>query len=287
MRIDISHRPWICAAALISLLAAGVYIPYVILSPEGPRGGSAIGLAFGIAGYLLMLYAGALALRRKYRTTRRFGKAQIWMRGHLWLGLATVPLILFHSGFAWRGPLTLTLMILFLLVIASGIFGAVLQNYLPTLTTQDVPLETIYDEIPHVRKKMLIEADNLVKSVCGSAKPVSTGRLAVAEDDDRARLREAYHRSLRPFLENPELENVEAADATRAAQLFDSLRRTISDTLLYPAIQKLEDILEEHRQLKRQMRLYRLQHVWLLLHVPVSAVLLVLAAVHAIVALRY
>ena len=34
-------------------------------SPGGPRGGSAIGLTFGIAGYALMLFAGLLGARKK------------------------------------------------------------------------------------------------------------------------------------------------------------------------------------------------------------------------------
>ena len=109
---------------LVALAAcAVVYYIYATGSPGGPRGGSAVGLTFGIAGYGLMLYAGLLGARKKVPVWR-IGRAQTWMRGHLWLGLLSFPLILFHGGFAWRGPLTGVLMLLLTLVILSGILGA-------------------------------------------------------------------------------------------------------------------------------------------------------------------
>ena len=70
--------------------------------PGGPRGGSAIGLTFGIAGYALMLFAGLLGARKKVPIWR-LGRAQTWMRGHFWLGLLSLPLILFHGGFRFAG----------------------------------------------------------------------------------------------------------------------------------------------------------------------------------------
>src|SRR5262249_52809454 len=153
MRIDETHRPWGVATVVLFLTAAVGYFLLAVRSPAGPRGGTAIGLTFGIAGYALMLYAGFLGARKKF-PVMRIGRAQTWMRGHLWLGLLSFPLILFHGGFAWRGSLTALLMLLFFIVIASGLFGAALQHYLPRLMTQQVPMETIYEEIPHVRQQL-------------------------------------------------------------------------------------------------------------------------------------
>ena len=111
------------AAAILLVIATAIYIPYALDSPHGPRGGSAIGLAFGIVGFALMIFAGLLGARKEFPVWR-VGRAQTWMRGHLWLGLVSLPIILFHAGFHMRGTLTLVLMILFFVVIASGIFGA-------------------------------------------------------------------------------------------------------------------------------------------------------------------
>lgn len=49
----------------------------------------------------------------------------------------------------------------------------------------------------------------------------------------------------------------------------------------------MEDICDEARQLVKQERLHRWLHGWLLVHIPVSLGLMVLGAVHAIVALKY
>src|SRR6266852_8657088 len=132
---------------MASLIA---YVWYASSQPGGPRGGTAFGLAFGVAGYVLMLFAGLLGARKKVPVWR-LGRAQTWMRGHLWLGSLSLLLILFHGGFAFRGPLTLVLMLLLFIVVGSGWVGAAIQHYVTSLMTARVPMGTIYEEIPHGR----------------------------------------------------------------------------------------------------------------------------------------
>ena len=268
MRIDRTHRPWGLATVIALALASIVYVAYAVRSPGGPRGDSALGLTFGVAGYALMLYAGLLGARKKVPVWR-IGRAQTWMRGHLWLGLLSFPLILFHGGFAFRGPLTAVLMILFFIVIASGLAGAAFQHYLPRIMLSDVPMETIYEEIPHVREQLRDEADELVMAG------------VEAEYDDKIMLREMYREKIRPFLETPDKPGAEPP-----AAIFQSLRVVIP-AAFHPVLDDLEDICEEERQLNRQIRLYRWLHAWLLVHVPCSIVLVVLGGAHAVMALRY
>src|SRR4026209_429942 len=108
MRIDRTHRPWLAGTIAVFLAAVIVYAAYAMRMPGGPWGGTAIGLAFGIAGYAVMLFEGLLGDGKKIPVWR-LGRAQTWMRGHVCLGLLTVPLILFHAGFAFRGALTAVL----------------------------------------------------------------------------------------------------------------------------------------------------------------------------------
>lgn len=265
MRIDRTHRPWLLVFIALLATASVVYFIYARLSVAGPRGGSPTGLAFGVAGYGLMIYAGLLGARKK-RPIWRVGRAQTWMRGHLWLGLLSFPLIVFHAGFAARGPLTAALMWIFLVVTVAGIVGAILQHYLPRMILTQVPLETIYEQIPRVRRQLRDEADALV---------------ATAEP-----LRETYQLRIRPFLETPDRHGQELTVAGRSAELFASLR-TASSVSLQPVIDDLESICEEQRQLILQRRLYHWLHVWQLFHVPLSIVLLILGGIHAVMALRY
>jgi len=283
---------------VLFVASLAIYIIYAVNSPAGPRGGSALGLTFGISGYALMLYAGLLGARKKVPVWR-IGRAQTWMRGHIWLGLLSLPLILFHGGFAFRGPLTAVLMWLFFIVIASGVAGALVQHYLPRIMTSRVPMETIYEEIPHVRAQLRQEADQLVSTVCGPIEEVLAGpvlteqqsgsgvsTLIDVEQEDRARFREVYLEKVRPFLTNPEAKGLELCDPRRSAEVFESLRRLLVPPV-HPVLKDLENICEEEHQLSRQARIYHWLHAWLLVHVPLSIALLVLGAVHAVMALRY
>src|SRR5271167_3243492 len=166
VRMDRTQRGW--AEGSLAFLAGSVlaYVLYAQQAPAGPRGGSSMGLLFGVLGFAFMIFAALLGARKRVPTWR-LGRAQAWMRGHLWLGLLSLPMILFHGGFHFGGTLTRVLMWLTIIVVASGVYGAALQNYVPRVMTNDVPLETIYDEIGNVRKALRMEADKLVESVCG------------------------------------------------------------------------------------------------------------------------
>src|SRR5208282_1587582 len=167
MRMDRTQRGW-AVVSLGTLAASSIgYVAYAHLAPAGPRGGSAVGLAFGIVGFAFMMLAALLGARKRVPTWR-IGRAQAWMRGHLWLGLMSLPLILFHGGFHFGGTLTRVLMWLLIITVGSGLYGAALQNYVPQMMTSDAPLETIYDEIGNVRKSLRMEADRIIESVCGS-----------------------------------------------------------------------------------------------------------------------
>jgi hypothetical protein len=310
MRIDRTHRRWAVSTAAVLLLAVALYIP-AAFRPTPPAGGSFQGLAFGIAGFGLMLYAGLLGARRKVRVWR-LGRAQTWMRGHLWLGLLSLPIVLLHSGLSFGAGLTSVLMWLLLVVVLSGLAGAWLQHTMPRRLLREVPMETIFEQIDRVRVQLLSEADTVVAEACGKleieavppSRVVTTrrdatamleqGRSAAAAAlattarngaEESSHLREFYTTEVRPFIERP------AAGHPLAGAAFSGGRfakvRALVPPELHPAIADLENICEEERQLIRQARLHRILHGWLLVHVPLSLALLALAVIHIVVALRY
>ncbi|HEV2224078.1 MAG TPA: hypothetical protein VGR84_13850 [Candidatus Acidoferrales bacterium] len=299
MLLDRTQRNWMIAAAILSVIATATYIPYALNSPQGPHGGSAIGLSFGIVGIALMIFAGLLGVRKKFPVWR-VGRAQTWMRGHLWLGLVSLPIILFHAGFHMRGTLTMVLMMLFFIVVASGIFGAALQIYIPRKITVEVPMETIYEQIGHIRAQLREEADQLATAACGSldgtivigAAPGGDTSASAVEvgvevsEDARDQLREFYLRRMRSFVEDPARSRSPLADPPQASAIFEELRLRLP-VELRDTLKDLESICEEERQLTRQAHLHRVLHTWLLVHVPLSYALLALAAVHAVMALRF
>jgi hypothetical protein len=291
------------------MLVAGAVLYLVYVSRVvAPSGGSWPGLAFGVVGFAMMLYAGLLGGRKQVRIWR-LGRAQTWMRGHLWLGTLSFPLILFHAGFTFGAGLTVVLMWLFTVVIVSGLLGAWIQHVMPRRMLSDVPMETIYEQIAHVQAQLLGEADTVVGDACGKleletvtpgarAADVSrrigiSGQAAAAalastariDAEESAPLREFYAREMRPFVEEPGPDHP-LANETQAALRFEKVRALVPASF-HPAIADLENICEEERQLMRQSRMHGLLHTWQLVHVPISIALLVLAVVHVIVALRY
>src|SRR5687767_3971815 len=147
MLIDRTHRSWAIGSGAALAVAAVGYVGSVAVSDRPWSGGSAVGMTYGIIGFAMMVFAGLLAAKKKVRLWR-IGRAQTWMRGHLWLGLLSFPIILFHAGLTFGGPLTGVMMWIFVVVIVSGVIGAALQHYLPRLIMTRVPMETIYEQIP-------------------------------------------------------------------------------------------------------------------------------------------
>jgi hypothetical protein len=298
MRIDRTHEPWAIATAAIFAFSFIAYTIYARNSMEGPRGDSVMGLVFGSVGFGMMLFATLLSLRKKFPVWR-IGRAQTWMRGHLWLGLLSYPIILFHAGFSWGGTLTSVMMWIFTFVIISGIVGAVLQHFMPRLITQRVPMETIYDQIDRVQGQLLTEADELIASIdeiatklglyvaaakVGSSatmpKTGTTPEVAVTE------LRGVYTNSIRPFLAVRGAYRDPLYARKNAKGMFSRLRKLTPEELK-DVVDDLENVCEEKRDLDRQSRMHRALHVWLFIHLPLSFALIALGFIHAVWALRY
>ena len=326
MRMDRTQRGWALASLGILAISSVAYAVYVFESPQGPRGGSTIGLMFGVIGFGFMLFAALLGARKRVPTWR-IGRAQAWMRGHLWLGFLALPMILFHGGFHFGGTLTRVLMGLLIVTVFSGVFGAVLQHYIPRMITSDVPLETIYDEIGRVRGLLREEADRSIEFLCGSlglakhsseesqraggftalrtmapsAVPLRTSaavsagasaavaaapEIILLSEEESAPLRRFYLEEMRPFLGRPKQRGRRLADAAKANSAFSGLR-TLLPASAHSTLADLEDICDEARQLTHQERLHHWLHGWLLLHIPLSMALILLGTIHAVMALRY
>jgi hypothetical protein len=63
--------------------------------------------------------------------------------------------------------------------------------------------------------------------------------------------------------------------------------RTLLPAAAHGTLADLEDICDEARQLRKQEQLHHWMHYWLLIHIPLSLALILLGAVHAVMALRY
>lgn len=180
MLIDRTHLGW----GLASAAAFGAATVGYAASVAGPRegsGGSVVGLVFGILALAAMIFAGLLAVRKKFPGLR-LGSAQFWLRGHIWLGLLSVPFAFYHASFRFGGALETALMLVFLAVIASGVYGLALQQVLPRMLKVRVPLETFPQQIPYLLEKMKEEGQQLIKELEGAPKKTAPAAAAGAVD---------------------------------------------------------------------------------------------------------
>jgi hypothetical protein len=322
MILDRRQSRWAVGTGAAAALSLGVYVVYAQLASNGPRGGSILGLFFAALGTGVIVFECLLGLRKRYPASP-LGRVKTWVSAHVWLGLLSFLLILMHSGFRWGSGLAGVLMWLFAAILASGIFGVALQNYIPRRMTELVPRETIYEQIPTVIRGLRMEADERVefvtadlgvvepeldlvraggvkqyfdpvqkKSAAEKVREVMERRKASPqveiEEGARAALRAHYLQEIRPYLaDSPALLSRRLLGTREQVAAYFNHLRTVMPVAAHDVLRDLEEIAEERRQLLVQKRLHLWLHTWLLAHVPLAFAFLVLIAAHAVLSLRY
>jgi hypothetical protein len=206
-----AHFPWFVFVVLATLFAGWLYLgnfapqrlpaglglpdSLVQKASEHPRrvGGTPLGLIFGAISLGIFVFAALLGVRKKI-VLWRIGNLQRWLRAHIWLSLLTIPLVILHSGFRLGGPMTTLLILLYAIVMISGIYGLALQHQLPRMMKDRLPAETVYEQIPHIRAQLHAAAQKMSDSfrpappakadagapTASAAKSVTSGSTAMA-----------------------------------------------------------------------------------------------------------
>src|SRR5438067_8431342 len=169
-RVDIIWFVFLClgtvAACLLYLsafhpqrLPVEARLPQLIGDAPGyiNVGGTPLGLIFGSIAFGIFIFAGLLGLRKKI-VLWRIGTVQLWLRAHVWLTLLTIPLVILHTGFRLGGPMTTLIIVLYVIVMVSGIYGLILQHYMPSVMMDRLPAESVYEQIPHIRAQLVAAA---------------------------------------------------------------------------------------------------------------------------------
>ncbi len=314
------HRTWMI------LFAAGLIVSVAALFDADssrfkfPGGSSTIGYLLGVLAGLIIVFEILLWPRKKLLRRWRVGRARTWMCAHIWLGLVTVPLVIVHAGFPWGGSLAVVAIVLLFVVVASGIFGLVLQQHIPRQMANASPAETVYSQIDVVARQIVLEADALVSattgSICGKTNwselyPKDKGGAAGVVDyigasrdiasiygkavvvelprnpiPDTQILATAYASQIRDYLEFGKKSRSALIEQARQNQFFADLADKVDPEAHY-VIGELKQWCDERRQLDHQKMLHHWLHLWLAVHLPLSLALLVIVVWHAIVATKY
>ena len=179
------HLLFALLAFLPSMVLIGLYWSDSMQADEWLGGGSRAGLLCGVFAGLIIAFEMLLWPRKALRRLR-LGPTRYWMAAHIWFGLASLPLAIFHCGFHLGGLLPTTFMVVFVLTILSGVYGLAMQNFLPGWMLRNLPYETIYSQIDYVSEQTVNDARRLLNKACGRDVNQTTG-----EDEGRVGLQEA------------------------------------------------------------------------------------------------
>ena len=329
--------PWFLFVAIATVVACWIYagnflpdrLPAALTLPAGLKqtpsshheGGTPLGLIFGSIAFGIFIFAALFGVRKKLLRLR-VGSVESWMRAHIWLTLLTIPLVALHSGFRLGGPMTILLLMLYVIVMVSGSYGLILQHRIPRVMQERVPVETVYEQIPHVRRKLCAAAERLRNSfdapgtnkVLAAAASRTSEALGLARGSDYGTANPVAEAvttavSTEQIAPTPDIESEEAIVDFLDRQVLPYLRSNrprdgglskgqFSDdafrfvklhvALAYrPLVDEVQTWCDERRMLDLQTKLHRWLHTWLFVHVPLSFVLLILTGWHAFVTLFY
>jgi hypothetical protein len=317
-KLSKANRSWLLPCLLIGVVALLWYgAHWALFSSEQPGGSSIPGLTCGIVAGLLMLYLFSYALRKLKWLGWWFrrNKTSHWLRQHVWLGLLTVPLVIVHTArITHWGPLNVALMIAYAVVIASGVWGLILQQSVPTRLLEDVPDETIRSQIPQLTEQLRQEAELLVLATCGPPPAVTTGpveiplslknHIGVVRDarsgkgtgllalmppepiPDTEPLRQYFHETVDLYMRPTVGSRSKLFLRAKIEKDFKDLKGRLPAEAL-PIIEALRDVCDRRRQFEDEERLHSWLHTWVAFHLVSSAALIVLLGSHVFTAIYY
>ncbi len=249
-----------------------------------------LGYTLGGVGAVLILWLTWFGVRkRRYASTA--GTVQGWLSAHVYLGIALPVIVLLHAGFQFGWNVHTLALVLMLLVIASGFWGLVLYLKYPERMSENrggASRPELFDQLADIDSRSRRVAADLSEDF----------RELVASGISRTQLGNTLWTRLRGrdlsrvVLREAGATRVVANGGQEAAMDWlaeQQSRATDADTA--SRIGELSALLRNKRALLRQLREdLRLQatlEIWLYLHVPLTAGLLVALAAHVLTVFLY
>jgi hypothetical protein len=233
------------------------------------------GIYTGLLLFALVLFLTLFSARKKIPFLPLLS-ASTWLQAHIYIGWFSVFIFLLHINFRIpAGPMEFTLAVIFCLVTASGAVGLFISRWLPPRMAQaGEPL--IYERMPVHRRQISEGVENLI-------------RHAEAETGSST-LGDFYFRRLRRlFDDRPGIAYVLADLETRRRRL--TMEMNALNRYLSPREQEIASELHvwigRKQNLDFQYAAQRLLKLWLFAHIGLTYMLILLGAVHGIVAGLY
>jgi len=191
-------------------------------------------------------------------------------------------------------------MILLLLVLASGVFGWIMQVVIPRWMLGNLPQETILNQIDDVSLLSALENRQMLTVSLGGKPPNDPQRVSISNDladdltpADRAEIWKQYTLVIEPFLlRNAVSSGTQSVKRSPIRTLqktqdwFKNFRESCSASA-GPILDSLQGSVEQRLQFDAQRMAHAWLHRWIAFHAGISVTLGVLLIVHIIQSLRY
>ncbi|MCH8246676.1 MAG: hypothetical protein IH951_09750 [Bacteroidetes bacterium] len=266
----IQSLPWFFGFVLAVF---GCLVIFVVNATTGRiHPGNAWGLGYGIGATVALVAVLLYTVRRRTMKLRPPGRAWTYLQVHVYGGGIFLLLMLMHTGFRIpSGIHTWWLWLISLWVVGSGVLGIVIQKWIPTVLSAGLAVEVHYDRVPELIEHIRTRSEKIVASA-----------------DER--LREFYESRVAPSLVAPEPRLMYFIDITGGIHArikpFEYLRALLpaSDQ---ESLDELKELFNTKLEIDAHYTLQRVLRTWLILHVPISMVLVVLLFIHIFSVLYY
>ncbi|MBF0275343.1 MAG: hypothetical protein HQK84_08955 [Nitrospinae bacterium] len=259
--------PVVFSVILISLFSL-YYIQSqtTIVSP-----GSFLGMLYGIISMLLVLFLLIYRVRKKL-FRYKLGTMQNWLQGHIYIGVICLIINLMHSGASFGGHFSAFFSVLFFLVIVSGIVGSLIYVNVPLSITKYGKNVMTLDDLTSELQQHLKKADKIAEHTSESFKDM-------------------YKKSLRPCLSKTStnwgyLFLIESELLIKRQNLIEDLRAKVSSEDIYD-LDAIGEIMETREKIAYRLMKTNLLQKWLLIHIPLSFLMLVLLIIHITITFYY
>lgn len=226
-----------------------------------------------LTGWVLLVLMAFLALfkMRKMVTVVPLGSANTWLQLHVYGGWLVI--VVFGEHIGWNIPtgwMEVTLAVLFVLVVGSGVVGICLSRFLPPRLTRRGE-EVIFQRIPSFIAEIREEAEAMV--------------LEAAKETKSSTITDFYMEQISPFFEGPQnrLRHLIASRRARFSLMneINNLERYLNNQERVFA-ERLRDLVNKKDELDFHYSLNLALKAWLLVHVPATYSLLILAILHVV-----
>ncbi len=231
-----------------------------------------------LSGWLLIAGVGLLAM---YNIRKNFPflpliNASGWLQVHLYLGWLVIVLFLLHTSFRLpNGPLEIALWVLFVMTAGSGVVGLALSRTLPNRLRRHGE-RIIFERIPRFRAQLAGEVEELAMR---SVTETSSNTIS-----------QYYVTRLQPYFHGPRNFYAHVVGSNEAlirlCREIGSLRRYLNNQGR-EILDEIEWRVVAKDNLDHQHALQWLLKVWLLVHIPLTYSLILVAVVHAVLAYAF